>query len=65
MDEANALEIVQRLADGVDPDTGEVFDADSPYQQPDTIQTLQTAIAALEIIEKQQLPKRSRPRLPF
>ena len=34
MNQAQALEVVRSLANGVDPDTGEVFSAESPYQRP-------------------------------
>jgi len=61
MDESNALEIIRMLADGVDPETGEIFPADSPYQQSDTICALHTAVAALETVQKQQQRKRTRP----
>ena len=35
-----ALEIIQTLADGVDPMTGEVFDEQSPYNHPTVIRSL-------------------------
>jgi len=33
MDESKALDIIRVLADGVDPETGEFFDADSPQPE--------------------------------
>jgi hypothetical protein len=33
----DAAEILQQLADGVNPYTGERFTPDSPYQQADTV----------------------------
>ena len=54
MDESKALDIIRALADGVDPETGEFFDADSPYQQPQTIDALHTAVSALETVEKRK-----------
>ena len=41
-------EIIQALADGVDPYTGETFPADGPYQRADTVRALYTALDALE-----------------
>lgn len=48
MEKQAALKILQQLANGVDPHTGEVFPADSPYQHPDTIRALFFALHALE-----------------
>ncbi|MCF7838508.1 MAG: hypothetical protein K9N49_07740, partial [Candidatus Marinimicrobia bacterium] len=42
-----AIEIVQNLADGVDPFSGERFASDSPYQQADTVRALHLALAGL------------------
>lgn len=48
MDESKALTIVSALANGVNPSSGEVFAADSPYQAPDVIRALFRALQALE-----------------
>lgn len=48
MDRELALKIVNALANGVHPATGEVFAADSPYQHPDTVRALTAAARALE-----------------
>ena len=48
MEKETALKIIQQLANGTDPHTGEVFRADSPYQHPDTVRALFTAVRALE-----------------
>jgi len=48
MEREAALKIIQQLANGIDPHTGEVFRADSPYQHPDTIRALFVALRALE-----------------
>ena len=48
MEKADALKIIQRLADGIDPHTGQVFGADSPYQHPDTVRALFVALRALD-----------------
>jgi hypothetical protein len=42
-----AKEIVQALADGVDPYTGDRFPADGPYQRADTVRALYTILEAL------------------
>jgi hypothetical protein len=43
-----ALKILHALADGADPRTGEVFSSESPYQHPQTVRALMTAIQAVE-----------------
>lgn len=47
MEPATALKILEQLADGVDPHTGEVFAADSPYQHPATVRALHAALREL------------------
>ncbi|WP_443946620.1 hypothetical protein ACJVDH_05810 [Pedobacter sp. AW1-32] len=47
------LEILQALANGTYPVTGEVFPADSPYNQPEIIRALFFAINQLEVLAKQ------------
>lgn len=47
MDAERAIEIVQALADGVDPFTGERFPSGSPYQQADTVRALHLALEGL------------------
>jgi hypothetical protein len=48
MDDARAFAILSALANGVHPATGEVFPADSPYQDPDTIRALYVALRRME-----------------
>src|SRR5258708_18353813 len=48
MNEVQALQIVRALADGVDPESGEVYPPSSPYQKPDTVRALFIATRALE-----------------
>ena len=48
MEKADALKIIQQLADGIDPHTGNAFGADSPYQHPDTVRALFVALRALD-----------------
>jgi len=47
MEKQTALNIVQTLAQGIDPHTGETFPAESPYQHPDTVRALFQAAQAL------------------
>src|SRR5471032_1926568 len=48
MEKAAALKILQQLADGIDPHTGQAFGADSSYQHPDTVRALFVALRALD-----------------
>jgi hypothetical protein len=48
MEKERALKILNALANGVHPATGEVFAADSAYQHPDTVRALFEAVRALE-----------------
>lgn len=49
MDDSKALNIVSALANGVNPQTGEMFEVDSPYQAADVIRALYVAVRALEL----------------
>ena len=51
MERSNALRIINSLANGVNPATGEIFAADSPYQHPDTVRALFEAVRALDAPE--------------
>ena len=48
MERDQALKIVNALANGVHPATGEVFAANSAYQHPETVRALFEAVRALE-----------------
>lgn len=48
MERERTLRILNALAGGVDPATGEQFAADSPYQHPDTVRALCDAVRAVE-----------------
>ena len=48
MEKETALKIIQQLANGIHPHTGEIFAADSAYQHPDTVRALFVAARALE-----------------
>ena len=52
MDATQALAIVRSLANGVDPESGEVFPPDSPYQRPQVVRALYVAASALEQLER-------------
>jgi hypothetical protein len=71
MDDQKALSIVSALANGVNPLSGEVFPADSPYQSPDIVRALFVAVRALETGSnaistplRTPQPPRNRPDLP-
>ena len=51
-----AKEIMQALADGVDPYTGERFPADGPYQRADTVRALQAILEAAESGKRPRKP---------
>jgi hypothetical protein len=57
MEREHAVKIVSALANGVHPDTGEVFAADSPYQHPDTVRALFEALRAMESSSRQSVSR--------
>ncbi len=48
MDTGEARRILRYLADGTDPETGETFPMESPYQKPRVIRSLFVAVEALD-----------------
>ena len=48
MDREQTLKVLNALANGVHPATGEVFPADSAYQHPDTVRALFEAVRNLD-----------------
>ena len=63
MDQSEALSVVRSLANGVDPETGEVFAEDSVYQRAQTVRALYAAAEAdakAEDNKVEQLPTRKR-----
>lgn len=48
MDVDQAIEIVKKLADGVDPTTGDRLPPSSTYQQADTVRALHLALEGLD-----------------
>ncbi|WP_198683346.1 hypothetical protein [Peristeroidobacter agariperforans] len=63
MDDNKALSIVSALANGVNPQTGEMFEIDSPYQAADVIRALYVAVRALELSNRSK-GRGNRARLP-
>lgn len=63
MDDNKALAIVSALANGVNPQTGEMFEVDSPYQAVDVIRALYVAVRALEMTARTKA-RASRGRMP-
>jgi len=61
MDATQALAVVRSLANGVDPETGEIFPAESPYQRPQVVRALYEAASALERIERFERRKSQMP----
>src|SRR5882672_6131642 len=61
MDSVQALAVVRSLANGVDPESGEVFPPESAYQRPAVVRALYEAASALERFErcKAQLPQKT------
>ena len=57
MDAERAIEIIQSLADGVDPFTGERFASDSPYQHADTVRALHLALEGLTKLRRSKARK--------
>jgi len=61
MEKIEALKIIRALAEGVDPQTGEVFSDDSPYQNAQIVRALFAATDAPEIALKKKMKKRNLP----
>jgi hypothetical protein len=61
MEIKRAIEIIRALADGVDPHTGELFAADSPYQNPETVRALFEALKGLEVLNSRSKRTQSLP----
>lgn len=60
MEREHTLKILNALANGVHPATGEVFAADSPYQHPDTVRALFEAVRQLEGTTASPAPNQER-----
>ncbi len=59
MQRLEALAILQKLADGIDPYSGKVLPEDSPYQHPKTVRALFSAIQALERVKESDTCKKA------
>ena len=60
MEREHALKILNALANGVHPATGELFAADSPYQHPDTVRALMEAVRVMEGAPRERMPAERR-----
>jgi hypothetical protein len=58
MDETKTVAILSALANGVNPLTGEIFGADSPYQQTEVVRALFAALERFKSVE----PPTSKPK---
>ncbi|WP_189000612.1 HRDC domain-containing protein [Deinococcus roseus] len=61
MESREALRILQLLADGVDPHSGEVFEDTSPYQHPQVVRALFYAVGAIESLSGEIAPVLGKP----
>ena len=61
MDITYAKELLEMLADGVDPNTGEVLSGNDSCNQPDVIRALHLAVTILEKAEKAEKRERNLP----
>lgn len=56
-----AIFIIKALAEAINPETGEQYPSESPYQTADTVRALNTAIIALEKQQKSVARQKSLP----
>jgi hypothetical protein len=61
MEIQEALTIVRALADGVNPENGDVLTADVVYQYAPVVRALHRAVGALEILEERERSRRTLP----
>ena len=61
MHASEAIEIVEALANGVNPTTGELFEESSPYNHPSVIRALFLALKALERLQDRERRDRELP----
>ena len=62
MDLQKATEIIEVLADGANPITGEVFPPDSPYNNPEIIRALFAIIQELNTLAKKRKAQANKPK---
>jgi hypothetical protein len=61
MEIQEALNVVRKLASGLNPETGEAAASDSMYQHPQAVRALHCAIAALEFQQERERTRRFLP----
>jgi hypothetical protein len=61
MEIQEALAIIRKLADGMNPDTGEVLHTDSLYRNPSAVRALNRAAGALEFQYQRENARRFLP----
>jgi hypothetical protein len=61
MELAQTLVVIRSLANGIDPESGEVFPPESPYQRALTVRALYEAAACIERQERFERRKASLP----
>ncbi len=61
MDSTQALVVVRSLANGVDPESGEIFPPESAYQRQQIVRALYEAATALERVERFERRKAQMP----
>ena len=61
MEIGEALKIMRALADGVNPETGEVLTADAVYQYPPVVRAFHRAVRALEYVEERERSRKTPP----
>lgn len=54
MEDLQALVILRSLANGVDPESGQLLDPANTFRQPQTLRALATAVRALERVERRE-----------
>jgi hypothetical protein len=60
MEIGEALTIMRALADGVNPETGEVLTADAVYQYLPVVRALHRSVRALEYVAERSVPGKRR-----
>lgn len=61
MEIGEALKIMRALADGVNPETGEVLTTDAVYQYLPVVRALHRSVRALEYVEERERSKKAQP----
>ena len=56
MDKSKAITIIEALANGTDPLTGEIFPPESPYQNAEVVRALFMATEVLKKVKDRNAP---------